>query len=151
MFLRTSGKSAETSLPKVIDMMVFWIASFLDCRQDAFSFSLRHFVPFVGILRPMHKCKRRSDSQSQRTYTKPALSSNVSPFLGAAKALFSLLTAIFAYASKAATPVAPLPGSSKSQWTVDAATTRQFSESLSSVDAGISYQVQRTSSTVFWV
>jgi hypothetical protein len=30
MFFSTSGNSADTSLPKVMDMMVFWMASLLD-------------------------------------------------------------------------------------------------------------------------
>lgn len=33
MFLSTSGNSADTSLPKVMDMMVFWMASFLSWSQ----------------------------------------------------------------------------------------------------------------------
>ena len=33
IFFRTSGNSADTSLPKVMDMMVFWMASFLSYVQ----------------------------------------------------------------------------------------------------------------------
>lgn len=33
MFFRTSGNKADTSLPRVMDMMVFWIASLLGSCQ----------------------------------------------------------------------------------------------------------------------
>jgi hypothetical protein len=36
MFLSTSGNSADTSLPKVIEWMVFWMASFLAHVQHRF-------------------------------------------------------------------------------------------------------------------
>ena len=35
IFLRTSGNNADTSLPNVIAMIVFWIASFLCGIQQA--------------------------------------------------------------------------------------------------------------------
>lgn len=61
MFFKTSGNKAETSLPSVMAMMVFWIDSF---RSYAY-------------------CE-----------TRPARSSNVSPFRGAAKAPRMRFTAI---------------------------------------------------------
>lgn len=109
MFFRTSGKSAETSLPNVIDMIVFWIASFLDCHQQYLSIALDSSAPFVGILRASRYQQRLCD-HFQSTYTKPALSSNVSPFLGVANALFNLLTAIFTVYHQAATSAAPGDG-----------------------------------------
>lgn len=61
MFFKTSGNKADTSLPSVMAMMVFWIDSF---RSYAY-------------------CE-----------TRPARSSNVSPFRGAAKAPRMRFTAI---------------------------------------------------------
>lgn len=62
MFLRTSGNSAETSLPKVMDMIVFWIASFLVRDQRGSNSPSSSFVPFVGILRATVKeCQQISD------------------------------------------------------------------------------------------
>jgi hypothetical protein len=69
MFLRTSGNKADTSFPKVIAMMVFWMDSF---RSYAY-------------------CE-----------TSPALSSNVSPFLGGVNALFTLFIAILKERSQTA-------------------------------------------------
>ncbi len=51
MFLRTSGKRAETSLPKVMDMIVFCMASFLESHQPGRVQSLHESTPFVCILR----------------------------------------------------------------------------------------------------
>lgn len=63
MFLRTSGNSAETSFPKVMDMIVFWIASFLFKNQRGSKNRLSSTcIPFVGILRATVKeCQPISD------------------------------------------------------------------------------------------
>jgi hypothetical protein len=52
MFFKTSGNSADTSLPKVMAMMVFWIASFLQYVRMPFQPQKEYFnsIPFVGIL-----------------------------------------------------------------------------------------------------
>lgn len=97
MFFKTSGNKAETSFPKVIDMMVFWIDSFLRRSKQS--------VKVIGHIRtfPMHieSCQSHNisqlilfKSQMESPYTKPARSSNVSPFLGAASAPLILLTAM---------------------------------------------------------
>lgn len=39
MFLSTSGNSAETSLPSVMAIMVFWMDSFLDQHEIVSSLS----------------------------------------------------------------------------------------------------------------
>ena len=94
-FLSTSGNRADTSFPRVMDMMVFWIASFLNKTQLGYSLSGNGMnIPFVGILRPIMHQLASTQALGGATYTNPALSSKVSPFLGAAKAPFILLTAM---------------------------------------------------------
>ncbi len=51
MFLRTSGNSADTSLPSVIAIMVFCIDSFLHNELEKLSSGEVVVLPFVGILR----------------------------------------------------------------------------------------------------
>ena len=98
MFLRTSGNSADTSLPKVMAIMVFCMDSFLKHNEHVVRHILRN-----GFESTFHMHTASCiDSVSDRDdgirvhdpYTSPALSSYVSPFLGAVNALLILFTAI---------------------------------------------------------
>jgi len=72
MFFRTSGKSCDTSLPSVMAMIVFCMASFL-------SYAYCDLKNLVRLCMPEHV--------DPSAYTSPALSSKVSPFRGGANAL----------------------------------------------------------------
>lgn len=75
MFFRTSGNSADTSLPNVIDIMVFWIASFLSYAYCDTSPALNSKVsPFLGTAKaPLILltaiARRDSDLRSCPSYT----------------------------------------------------------------------------------
>lgn len=89
--------------------MVFWIASFLTQSQHCSSlWCLRKGgVPFVGILgaaAAVSSGQLSGVASRGNAYTRPALSSNVSPFLGGAKAPLILLTAICMLQSQAPIP-----------------------------------------------
>lgn len=69
MFFRTSGKRADTSFPKVMAIMVFWIDSFLQYNQ--------HHTP------PSHTTSRQGFITAYRSYAYwelPSKSASSSPF-----------------------------------------------------------------------
>lgn len=100
MFLRTSGKSADTSLPNVMAMIVFCIDSFLKHYEHLVRRIMRKGFESTFHMHTANCIDAVSDDHDDNIgihgpYTRPALSSYVSPFLGAAKALLILFTAIF--------------------------------------------------------